>query len=225
MKFRFLLILIIAGFSVQAQTNYTKWALEAGGGIHGSSDPYSPGYFQESINLPQLFLGGRYMFNENVGLRMTLGYLSMNEGEDSEEFDSSYLRASLEGLLDLNQLLEMWEPESRFTILLHAGGGISRMSYDLNSNQFPDPGEANTDRADNLVHFTGGVMPQYRINDRISVFADVSYFGHLAQSYTWDGYSAMSEVPGGDGGIWMASIGIVFNLQSARSRWDCRSLY
>lgn len=226
MKFRILLILLLAGFTTQAQTTYTKWALEAGGGIHGSSDPYTPGYGQGDFNFPQVFVGGRYMFNENIGLRASLGYLSMTEGDQSQEFKSSYWRGSLEGLLDVNQLFELWNPASPFTILLHAGGGLSRANYnDLNFSGTGDPQQANQDRADNLIHFTGGIMPQYRINDRVSLFADLSYFQHMSQSYTWDGYSAMSEVSQGDGGIWMASIGIVFNLTTARKPWDCRSLY
>lgn len=224
MNFRVLLIILFLSSAVSAQSTYTKWALEAGGGIHGSSSPFTAGYSQEDISLPQLFVGGRYMFNEKVGLRATLGYLSMSEAEESESFSSSYYRASLEAMLDLNRLLQMWDPDSRFTVLLHAGGGFSHVSYgDLDPTEVS--GNANTDRADNLAHFTGGIMPQYRLNERLSLFADFSLFGHVAQSYTWDGHWDLSEVPGGDGRIWNVSIGIVYDLKTARSRWNCRSVF
>src|SRR5690554_3375459 len=168
----FLIVLLLSG-SASAQTTYTKWALEAGGGIHGTSSPFTSGYFQEDINLPQVFIGGRYMLNENVGLRATLGYLSMSEAEESLSFNSSYFRATLEAMLDLNRLLEIWNPDSRFTIFLHAGGGFAHVSYG-NLDPTVDPGITNTDRADNLGHFTGGIMPQYRLSERFSVFADFS---------------------------------------------------
>ena len=223
-NFRIFLIALLFSGSITAQTTYTKWALEAGGGIHGSSSPFTEGYFQEDFNLPQAFIGGRYMLNENVGLRATLGYLSMSEAEESSTFNSSYFRASLEAMLDLNRLLEIWDPDSRFTVFLHAGGGFSHVSYgDLDSTE--DPGISNTDRADNLGHFTGGIMPQYRLSEQISLFADFSFYGHVAQSYTWDGHRFLEEVPGGDGQIWNASIGIVFDLKTARSRWNCKPVF
>lgn len=224
MNFRIFLVALLLCGSLSAQTNYTKSALEAGGGVHGTSSPFTPGYFQEDFNLPQVFVGGRYMLNENVGLRATLGFLSMSEAEESQSFNSSYFRTSLEAMLDLNRLLEIWNPDSRLTIFLHAGGGYSHVNYgDLDSGE--DPGITNTDRADNLGHFTGGFMPQYRLNERFSLFADFSFFGHVAQSYTWDGHRYLEEVPGGDGRIWNASVGIVYNLKTARSRWNCKPVF
>lgn len=219
MKFRILLILLFAGVTSQAQSTYTKWALEAGGGIHGSSGPYLQGFSQSDINLPQVFGGGRYMFNENFGLRGTIGYLSMSDGGDSNEFKTHYYRGSLEVLVDLNELFEMWNPAGGFTILLHGGGGLSRANFkqiDSSATTTTSPG-----KADNLLHYTAGIMPQYQISEKISLFADFSYFGHISQSYTWDGHAPVDK----NGEIWMASIGIVFNLKSARKPWDCTSRF
>lgn len=221
MRYPILLILLIAGFTSQAQSTYTKWALEAGGGIHGSSGPYLMGFSQNDVNFPQVFAGGRYMFNENFGLRGTLGYLSMNDADDSNEFKTHYYRGTLEGLVDLNELFEMWNPASGFTVILHGGGGLSRANFKQIQNS-SDTTATIPGRADNLLHYTIGIMPQYGISERISLFADLSYFGHISQSYTWDGHLGVND---NNGEIWMASIGIVFNLTSARKSWDCTSRF
>lgn len=205
MKFRILFVLLIIGYTSQAQSTYSKWALEAGFGIHGSSKPYGMLYTQGNFSFPQVSIGGRYMFNESIGVRASAGYLSMNEGGDSREFDTDYFRGSLEGLLDLKHLLRVWDRRSPFTVIGHAGGGLSRAEFD------------NTGRSDNMLHFTIGAMPQYTLNDKWSLYGDISYFGHKSQSYTWEG-----EPGGGNGNAWTLSIGVVYNLHSERIPWARR---
>lgn len=199
MKFRILLILLIAGYTSQAQSTYTKLALEVGIGIHGSSEPYGMLFTQGDFSFPQVSLGGRYMFNEYIGVRASAGYLAMSEGGNSLDFKTDYFRGSLEGLLDLNHLLRVWDRQSPITVMGHAGGGLSRAEF-------------NNGEADNMVHFTLGLMPQYTLNDKWSIYGDFSYFGHKSQSYTWEG-----TIGGSDGNAWTLSFGVVYTLGTNRT--------
>ena len=202
MKFRILLILLIIGYTSQAQSTYSKWALEGGVGAFKASDTYSDGYSKSSdISFPQISLGGRYMFNETYGLRATGGYLPMKaeSQNDGPSRSTNYFRGSLEGIVDLNHFLRMGNPQSPFTVMAHAGGGGSKVGGDF------------------FFHYTAGLMPQYKINDKVSLFGDISYFGHKYQNITWD-----NRVGQDDGHIWAATIGVVYTLDTDRIPWSRR---
>lgn len=90
-------------------TDYNKWSIELSGGFLKPSSPFGDGYSVNGISPYQASVGVRYMMNEKFGLRGNFGYGSLSEEEGSLPFETSYYRATLEGVSNLGNILEFSE--------------------------------------------------------------------------------------------------------------------
>ena len=172
-----IVLFLISASLVNAQNSRDKfdhWALDLGIGVHKIGANLSPGYN------PDLFgqgnLGIRYMFNNRFGLRLDLGYSSFKE-EALLSFKSNYYRASLEGIVNIGDVLHFNSWTNRFNLLMHGGIG----SASLNITEPTDNG------GDQLVALNFGITPQYKINNRMSLFLDFSSLVHFNQEDNFDG--------------------------------------
>lgn len=155
--------------------DYDKWALDVGFGVHKVGSPLSPGYSPSALG--QGNLGIRYMFNEKFGLRLDLGYNKLSEKKNTNAFSSNYYRASIEGVLNMGNVLNFKTWTNRFNLLFHAGGGISVLN-----TSFP---VATGDDIMNTLNV--GIMPQFQISNRIALFLDLSSIVNFGQNRTFDG--------------------------------------
>ena len=172
---------ILLGFaflSALTQINaqeYDKWSLDLGFGIHQVGAPLNNGY---AVNpLGQGNLGIRYMFNERFGLRADLGYNQFQESNGSSSFSSNYYRASLEGVVNLGNILKFNNWTKRLNLLAHGGLGFSI----LNITEPVVSGD------DNMATLNFGITPQFKISERIAVFADFSSLLNFGQENTFNG--------------------------------------
>ena len=182
MKKVFLVILALSfSFLTKAQTEdeclcYDKWSLDLGFGIHEIGASISDGY--SASNLWQGSLGARYMFNEKFGIRLDLGYNKFEADDRSLPFSSEFYRASIEGVVNLGNLLKFNSWSKRFNFLAHGGFGGSILNIS----------EPNTSSDDSFVSTIGiGVTPQFKISDRIAIFADFSSYINFGQKNNFDG--------------------------------------
>lgn len=171
--------LLLVCFSItNAQENkndYDHWAIDLGAGIHQAGSTLSPGY---SVGMfGQGNLGVRYMFNNRFGLRLDLGYNSFTEDDGSRPFKSNYYRASLEGIVNLGDVLKFHTWTNKFNLLMH--GGIGAAS--LNITEPADNG------GDLMTALNFGLTPQYKLTDRMSLFLDFSSLIHFYQDDNFDG--------------------------------------
>jgi len=104
---------------------YSPWSIDLGAGIHRLGSTISPGY-NASI-LGQGNFGVRYMFNERFGMRLDLGYNSFSESAGNP-FTSNYYRASIEGVVNVGNILKFDSWTNRFNILGHAGLGAASLN-------------------------------------------------------------------------------------------------
>jgi OOP family OmpA-OmpF porin len=155
--------------------DYDHWSIDIGGGIHQVGSTLSPG-FSENI-FGQGHIGYRYMFNEKFGLRLDLGYNSFTANEDSQPFTSNYYRASLEGVVNLGSVLKFHTWTNRFNLLAHGGVGAASLNI--------------TDPVDNggdvMFAMNFGITPQFKLNNRFSLFLDFSSLIHFYQEDNFDG--------------------------------------
>ena len=177
---KFLKSLFLGGLFVLISNNtnaqdYNKWSIDLGAGIHTIGVPLSPGY--EASPLGQGNLGVRYMLNNRFGLRIDLGFSKFAESKETTPFSSNYYRATFEGVVNLGSILHFNSWTNRFNVLLHAGGGFSS----LNTL------EPIVNGGDGMVNLLIGLTPQFKISDKISVFADFSSIFHFAQGNSIDG--------------------------------------
>lgn len=161
-----------------AQTNaqeFDKWSLDLGGGIHQIGAPLTSGY-SENI-LGQGHLGVRYMFNERFGLRLDLGYNKFDANENSQPFNSNYYRATVEGVINMGNVLKFNTWTKRINLLAHGGLGFSILNTTV-------PVVSGNDY---MATINFGLTPQFKISDRIAVFADFSSLINFNQSFAFDG--------------------------------------
>lgn len=190
--------------------DYDHWSIELSGGVHKPSRNFAPGYYTQTPSFFQGGLGVRYMFNNKFGLRLGLGYNNIDSDDDSLPFEASYYRASLEGVINLTNVLGFSEWTNTFGLLVHGGGGYSFIKH-------KEPFDL--DGKDNMLHIMGGITPQIRITNSIALFADVSAIANVRQTLTWDG-TQNNNVTGVDGLLVNASVGLTFYLGSAEKHAD-----
>ncbi|SEA37113.1 OmpA family protein [Bizionia paragorgiae] len=209
------LLLASAGLFAQDTDNvstneFNKWSIEVSGGVHKPARPMASGYFTNTPDFGQVGLGARYMVNEKFGLRLGLGYNNIEEDENSLPFESSYFRTSLEGVVNVGNILNFNSWTNTFGLLVHGGGGYSFMKYD-------SPVEI--DDKDQMLHMVAGITPMIKLGNRVALFGDVSAIGNIRQSRTFDG-TAVSHTKGVDGFLVNASVGLNIYLGKADTHAD-----
>lgn len=211
MKRRLLLIAAVVGsFVAQAQEtpSYNKWALDIGVGFNKAQQDFAPGYHMPTLDFPTADLGLRYMFNSKFGTRLSLGYQKLSGDEDTSlDFETNYFNASLEGVVNLGNVLQFSTWTEHFGLLAHAGGGYGVMSFDA---------AGATDDNDNMINWIVGITPQLKLTDRIALFGDASIVGNFLQNNTYDGTegSPYAGNYGVNGAILKGSVGISISLGS-----------
>ncbi len=173
-KIYFGALFTLMSFLVNAQ-DYDHWSIDLGAGIHQVGATQSPSY--SSTALGQGSLGFRYMFNERFGMRLDLGYNSFSDADGSQPFKSNYYRASIEGVVNLGNLLKFNSFTNRFNLLGHVGAGAAS----LNVTEPTDNG------GDVMYVMNIGLTPQFKLNDRLSIFLDVNSLIHFHQDDNFDG--------------------------------------
>lgn len=171
----FLTLFLITGTFHSNAQDYDHWAIDLGFGVHQVGAPLSAGY---SANvLGQGSLGARYMFNEKFGLRLDLGYNKFSESKNTTPFSSNYYRASIEGVVNMGNILNFKTWTNRFNLLLHGGAGVAI----LNTIAPVKTG----DDVINTLNF--GITPQFQISNRIALFLDLSSVINYNQARTFNG--------------------------------------
>jgi len=186
-----------------SEFKFDQWSVDVGAGINKASRPFTSGYYAAAVGSWNADVSLRYMFNTKAGVRLKLGYNNISEGDNSIPFDTKYVNAALEGVLNLGSILSFREWTQRFNLLAHAGGGVARIM----------PGDdARLDEvSDNMGIITGGLTPQLRLSDNIALFLDGSVYGNIRQDVGWDGNST-SGIRGFDGLLVNFSVGANFYL-------------
>lgn len=120
-------------------------------------------------------LGVRYMFSHHLGVRPHYGYHRFYALDESGGV-LSLQRAGVELVGNLSEFFPFQGDQyfRRFNALVHAGGGITW-------------GLSNTHSKDGMGSLMLGVSPQYRINWRLAVFADVTGQATVLQNIAYDG--------------------------------------
>ncbi|MEX2350197.1 MAG: OmpA family protein [Flavobacteriaceae bacterium] len=197
-------------FTIQAQEQeYNRWSIELEGGVHKPAVPFSPGYYTNTPDLWQAGLGVRYMFNDKFGAKLDFGYNNIESDENSLPFKSTYYRSSLQGVVNVGNVLNFRSWTNTFNVLVHGGFGYS-------ANKPSEPNEF--DSADQMLNLMAGITPQIRLGKSVALTGDLSVLGHVRHSTTWDGAQPLDAVVsnnstrGLNGYMVNASIGLTLYL-------------
>ena len=190
----------VATTTTSSKNDFDKWSIEIGGGINKPFRTFTPGYTTEPANFFTADLGVRYMFNNKFGLKLDFGYNKLQNADDTAEFDSNYLRADLQGVINLGRVLNFEDWTNTFGLLAHGGAGVYRLSFDDDAFDGEDWGA-------NLI---GGLTAQVKLSNSIALTADVTGIVNGLQNKTFDGYSNTNNTI--DGLMVNGTIGLTFYL-------------
>jgi OOP family OmpA-OmpF porin len=210
MKKLLLLSFLALGMMAYAQTTeeaestvptLKNWSIDLGVGAHKPVRPFSDGAYTNTPSQFQMNAGVRYMFNNRFGLKAEFGYNNFEGDKNSTEFSTDYYRLTLEGVMNVGNMLGLRQISQRFGLLLHGGFGISALDIE------EAPGGLHE-----MANFQVGLTPQFRLTNNLVVFGDLSFITHARQEYTFDGIRRTDVDRGFDGSLVNASIGITLYL-------------
>ena len=209
MRLRLLFLAFLPLFSFAQTSEYNKFSIEIDGGLVKPFRTFTPGYSTEQINPFVVNLGARYMFNTKIGIKGDVGYHNFENAENSNEFSTEYYRGSLQGVINIGNLVDLKTTGLKnLGLLLHAGAGLSAINF-----------EEPIDNSEWTAHSIIGLTPQIKLGERVTLQADVSLISNVAQNINFDGVSPVQN-RFLDGSILTTSLGLAFNLGKASSHAD-----
>ncbi len=172
-------LLLCGSAFAQKDTSYNKLAIDFGvGGSNVLSPDFSKGFKAPFIDPLSVRLGTRYMFNKVFGLSWVLGYDNFGSKKSSVvDFHTHNISSTIQGYVNMTNLYNFSEFSDKFGLLFHAGAGLSMM-------------HGKGKGIDNVISLVGGLTPQYKINNKISLNLDLGFNFNLKQSRTFDMYTA-----------------------------------
>lgn len=214
MKKTLLYLVLLSSLPSHAQTNYNKWSIGFGLGVHDAQTPSSIG--TKLYQFQHFGILGRYMMNNRVGLQFDVGY-DLFDGVNSGKRNINYFRTSFEAVVNASDLLRFSTFSKRIGLLIHGGAGISNMWL----NKDYQIGSDNTlfKKSDDMVNFIFGATPQIKISEHFSINADLSFIFHHNQTFQFD-MQHLSHHGAIDGYFLNASLGATFYFGKARSHAD-----
>ena len=220
----FSILYISSGDCLSQQIRENRWSIDGCFGGTNAVRPFTPDYFTNTIGLFHTSVGPRFMFSNNYGIKIDVGYDRLKDDQfslwnlngatsGSEPFRTNYYRASIQGVLNLGRLFKFENFSEKISLLFHTGGGLSQIKRVIEPNSNDEP------LSDNMVNFLFGFTPQIKLNDRMALFFDASFIWHIYQQYTFDMNSAVNK-RGFDGFIANANIGLNIYLGKNKTHYD-----
>ncbi|KUJ60916.1 flagellar motor protein MotB [Flavobacteriaceae bacterium CRH] len=179
---------------------YNKWSIELNGGINKPTRTLTPGYATATLNPFHADLGVRYMFNPKFGVKLDVGYDQFQERDDTPNFESRYIRTSLQGVINIGRALDFETWTNTIGILAHGGFGVSQLTSD-----------SGFDGEDYIGHGIVGLTGQIRLSNRIALTGDLTGIVNGKQNWNFDGMGQTSTATF-DGVLLNASVGLTFYL-------------
>jgi OOP family OmpA-OmpF porin len=149
-----------------------QFGIELNYGMNGSYQPSYNGFTH--------FGGGiNYDINETFGAKIDFASDKFSiENELGDKTGTSNTRVSLQGIINVSNLIDDRSSYNDFQILAHGGAGISILKSDIN-----------TTGTDHIVNVIIGLNPQYKVAEGIFLGIDASFIANISQHYNFDGTS------------------------------------
>lgn len=163
-------------------SKYNKWSVELNVGGNNAIYNFTPGYHDKKyLNPWHADLGVRYMFNTKMGLKADFGYDKIESHGNSKEFETTHLRFSLQGIVNLGRVLSFEDWTRSISLLAHAGPGWAIFKND------------NIEKDDNMINLMAGLTAQVKLSNHFALTADVTAMNNFKMKYTWNGLSRSNK--------------------------------
>jgi OOP family OmpA-OmpF porin len=205
-----LVFVLLMTFGAAAQ-NYNQHSL--GLSIGGHDGMHNTLHTTRVYSLSHYEANYRYMFNNRVGLKFDAGFdnFKFNDGHPT----TTALRFSIQPTINLTDLLHMDDFSTRLGMQLHVGGGYALM---WNKALVSGPAQlfsAQEGAVDEMLQGIIGLSPQFKVSEKLSLNADVSFMGNIRQNNGFD-FEATPVQGGGFSGYY-ASATFGFNYYFGKS--------
>ncbi|SHL81748.1 OmpA family protein [Flavobacterium saccharophilum] len=179
---------------------YDKWSIELNGGINKPTRTMTPGYSTATLNPFHADLGVRYMFNPKFGVKFDVGYDQFTERDDTPDFESRYVRASVQGVVNIGRALNFETWTNTIGVLAHGGIGVAQLST-----------ETGYGGQDYVGHGILGLTGQIKLSNRVALTGDLTGIVNGRQNWNFDGMGS-TKTGAFDGVLLNASVGLTFYL-------------
>lgn len=195
-------ICLATNLNAQLENN-SKLSLDVSAGGNRAFEKMTPGYsVPEYGSVLHLDAGLRYMLTSSFGFKLGIGSDKFHNADNSRQFESTYNQISLQAVLNLGRIcnFDQWKPG--ISLLVHGGPGLGMLKGTTLEN---------VELKDRTGLITLGFTPVIRLNDNISLTADVSGYGMMRQDRTFD-FKSKVTTRGFDGYFGTMSLGFMVSL-------------
>ncbi len=191
---------------------FSHWSLELNAGTNKPVEPFSEGYsasettkFSNLGTVNHFGLALRYMPSNLFGLKSMVGYDKIKNSSTSKEFELSLYTFTLEGVLNMGRLAKLETFTNRFNFLVHFG--VQTTYKIVDSRLGVVQASAKKEQDGGIVL---GLTPEFKLNRRLTLFADFSSFTNFRQNINWDG--GKNYDGNINGTIYNTTIGVILNF-------------
>lgn len=173
MKKKILALAITLGALLLPNLSSAQFGVELNYGMNGSYQPSYNGFTH--------FGGGiSYDFDETFGAKIDFASDKFSIKNDlGTKTGTSNTRISLQGVVNVSNLIDERSFYDNFVVLAHAGAGISILKSDIPNNN----------GTDHILNVIVGVNPQYKVSEGLYLGIDASFIANISQHYNFDGTS------------------------------------
>ncbi|WP_400076391.1 cell envelope biogenesis protein OmpA [Winogradskyella sp. R77965] len=203
---QYLLFFVIVFTTLHSNAQFkdtSKWkALFAVGFNYPLSNGFIKGGNAQRINFPTVNLGVQHMLRSNYGVKLDYGFNRSKSRDESLDFKINYSRINAQFVFDPSQYIGFLP--SRLRTILHAGPGFS----------FAKPLGNLGDNKQSFLNIMGGMELHFAINEKVSVYGDLSYIYGLTSLDDYD--PVLSGLGAFNGNVLNATIGLAVSLSGCQ---------
>ncbi len=172
----------------------------------GVNSPMANGFIDganaKSVNFPTVNIGIQHMLKRQYGVKLDFGFNRMKNDDKSPEFKINYSRINAQFVFDPSEYIGFLP--TRMRTILHAGPGLS----------FVKPLSNLGDNKQTYLNLLGGLEVHYALNEKVSVFTDVSYIYGLSSLDNYD--PVLSGLGAFNGNVFNLTFGIAVSLSGCQ---------
>ena len=188
-KIIFSVALFLSGLTQAQDSIYNNKSIDFGVGVANILSPGSGVGFEGKYFDPlSLNLGYRVMLNRDFGISTNLAYNNFSGKSKTKEVSTNFYSFSVNGFFNLRSFLNFGEFSNKLGLLGHIGAGGSFNTIEKGQGYKPS-----TTR-DIAIFVNAGLMPQYKINDKLAINLDFVLNLQKMQQLTLDMQSAKTDV-------------------------------
>jgi len=192
---------------------FTSFDISAGNHFAGATQLKSASFNSASIG--HLNVGANHKFpNSKLFGRFDVGFDAFQERKGESSFTSKYFRTTYQVIADMRTLRGTSDDAGKMDLAFGAGIGLSTMYNSQSADRLSDIFL----NGDDMYSLVFSVNPSYRITNRLSLIANLTFISHSLQNNTWN-MAASQNSSFFNGSFANSSLGLRYNMADRRSNY------